>query len=198
MINPYYEQAKPFVVVDDEWYLRTHLDQSYTKRRELVQEFAWSIPTDEVVKSLAASHKKGIVEIGAGTGYWAWLLQQCGVHVMPFDSAPPSKGANPYRHVKEWTTVHEGAPQTLQMFAPNWTLLLSWPPYSESFGADCLKSFKGDKVIFIGEDEGGCTGTDEMWNIFRHHWDLIDKLDIPQWQGIHDRVMLYTRRKVTS
>lgn len=57
---------------------------TYMARRVLSERFAWAVPTDEAI--LAIAELGPIVEIGAGTGYWAWLLEQAGAEVLAFDA----------------------------------------------------------------------------------------------------------------
>jgi len=54
---------------------------------------------------------KPIIEVGAGTGYWARYLQCKGVDVTPFDICPPgsSNQMNDYHgDLEQHTTVFKG------------------------------------------------------------------------------------------
>ena len=55
-------------------------------RDELVKKYAWAVPTEASIEAIAALGP--IVEVGAGTGYWAWLLRQVGATVEAYDVAP--------------------------------------------------------------------------------------------------------------
>ena len=185
-MNPYYSEYIKLRELDP--------FEVYKARTMLVRRFAWAIPDMRVITELANRHR-AIVEIGAGTGYWAWLLKQAHVQVMAFDAYTPTSGTNYYQHVIEWTTVYQGDHTVLSRFAPNWSLLLCWPPYSEPMGTNCLKLFKGNKVIYVGEYDGGCTGDTEMHTMLERNWTLVRQSDIPQWSGIHDAVFEYERNK---
>jgi hypothetical protein len=64
-------------------------------RDELCRRFAWAIPSPQAVHALRrVLARRGLVEIGAGTGYWAALLAHAGVDVRGYDTAPPALGAN--------------------------------------------------------------------------------------------------------
>ena len=144
--NPYYSEFQS---------LQRNSLYALQRRRELVRQFSWAVPSDGVIYDLTNRYK-AIVEIGAGTGYWASLLKKAGAQVMPFDAHKPSDGHNPYNHRVEWESIYEGGPDVLYKISPNMSLLLCWPPYNNPMGANCLKAFKGSRVIYIGEDKWGC------------------------------------------
>ncbi|GAQ79688.1 hypothetical protein KFL_000360040 [Klebsormidium nitens] len=50
--------------------------------------FAWAIPTEEALEAIKQCSPKGVVEIGAGSGYWAALLEERDVSVRAFDRDP--------------------------------------------------------------------------------------------------------------
>jgi hypothetical protein len=80
-------------------------DASLPNRRDLTRQFAWAIPSPDtlawIVKQLDG---RPVVEVGAGTGYWAWQLHQLGVDVVAFDSHPPDQVPNWFhsQHAKVW------------------------------------------------------------------------------------------------
>ena len=188
--NPYYHT---FQALDHNGFFTK--EQS---RTDLVRYYSWAIPSDEVICHLATRHK-AIVEIGAGTGYWASLLKKAGAQVMPFDAHRPSDGRNPYNHRVEWESIYEGGPEVLHKISPSMSLLLCWPPYDNPMGADCLKAFKGSRVIYIGEDKWGCTGNEEMHDILADDYKITCVSAIPRWLGIYDAVYEYQRvRKSTG
>ena len=68
-----------------------------------------------------------------------------------------------------------------------------WPEYNGD-GSDkeiCdvfLKSNPNGEIIFIGEDCGGCTGSDDFFS--NYELEVIEELDshyIPDW-GLHDGI----------
>ena len=85
-----------------------------------------------------------MIEIGAGNGYWAKLLQIRGVDIIPYDIHPKPK------HF--WTTVFQGTPNVISNpeFI-NRNLLLCFPDEQESIAFECLELFQGEYIIHIGE-----------------------------------------------
>lgn len=163
-------------------------------RSDLVVKYAWAVPTCEVIHKLSINHRK-IVEIGAGTGYWGYLLKQAGVEVVCFDKHPPSlRNLNDYRHNKCYIPIRKGNHKVLPMFTDH-TLMLCWPPYSNPMAVNCLRAYKGERLIYIGEGDGGCTASEEFFEELSRYWELVEEFDIPQWDGIHDSVQEYVRTK---
>ncbi len=57
-----------------------------------------------------------------------------------------------------------------------------------------INLFKGDKLVYIGEDEYGCTGSKKFHDILAKEWKLVETIDIPRWKGIYDQIHLYKRK----
>lgn len=242
---------------------------SQPDRASLVQKYSWAIPNPDALQFIVNTlNGRAVVELGAGTGYWAWMLSQMGVDVLAFDKHPPSEGENFYHSPKEtvpyeyteddhrqnqerWqpliesltdmaeyyisrgekvpasmaVQIEQGVPElpvlgtrkqptgepgaeyypirrgsTKSLDLPECdgrVLLLCWPPYDKDFGYEAIKQFRGDTVIFIGEAHGGCTGSDEMFELLEAEWEVADEYwdGFTQWSGIHDGIMIYTRKR---
>lgn len=55
----------------------------------LRRSYAWSVPSRAALECIAHHSPHGVVEIGAGTGYWAHVLRSgCGVDVVAYDETP--------------------------------------------------------------------------------------------------------------
>lgn len=55
-------------------------------RSQFVKKCAWAVPNMAAINEIARQGK--IVEVGAGTGYWTFLLRQMGVDVVAYDESP--------------------------------------------------------------------------------------------------------------
>ena len=44
------------------------------------------------------------------------------------------------------------------------------------------------------EGYGGCTADDSFHQLLDDEWDEDQEVDLPQWDGIHDRLTVYRRR----
>lgn len=161
-------------------------------RQEWTAAYAWAIPSEE---ALATIKKYGpIVEIGAGTGYWAHLLRQRGVDILAYDrNPPPNEGNFHHKNAKCWTTVEHGGPGIAAAHSDR-TLFLCWPPYDTPMAADCLAAYTGKTVIYIGESWGGCTGDNKFFAELDANWEQVEEVDIPQYSWIHDYLYVYRRK----
>jgi len=171
-------------------------DKLYSFRKELVAKFSWAIPNDEAIhaiKTLVEQNKlAGLIEIGAGSGYWAWMLEQVSVNTIPIDSFDWEI----HRNVKHWVPIIHGGPSEAALHS-NRALFLCWPPIDE-MGLRALECFAGEWVVLVGENEGGCTGTDEMWEKLSSDFDLVSEHNLHQFPGIYDHLMLYKRKPFVS
>jgi hypothetical protein len=185
--------------------------EAWVNRRGWCRQYAWAIPSPEaldwMVERLAG---RSVVEIGAGTGYWAWQLLQRGVHVSAYDEAPPGRhGSRNHYHSPQRGPDHEFTDEPGEQFFPvkygssyyaglwpDKVLYLSWPPYAEAMASKVLARFVGDELIYCGEGEGGCTGDDEFHDLLRDEWERVDACrDHVVWYGVHDELIHYRRRR---
>jgi hypothetical protein len=108
----------------------------------LCDYYSWAIPDERALNIV--SEFSPLIEIGCGNGYWAALLQNRGVDIVPFDVyASPRKC---------WTTVFHGGPEILgHKYAKNRSLFLCYPDEAESIAYECLEAFQGDYIVYVGE-----------------------------------------------
>jgi hypothetical protein len=115
----------------------------------LAQRYSYVFPDH---RSLAELGTFGpLVEIGAGTGYWAFRLRALGVDIVAFDEAPPD-GARPNRFhatTPTWTAVSTGDHTVLTQYSER-ALFLCWAPLFSSLG-ECLAFYSGNTVAVIGD-----------------------------------------------
>eukprot|EP00294_Goniomonas_avonlea_P008586 CAMPEP_0114566260 /NCGR_PEP_ID=MMETSP0114-20121206/14785_1 /TAXON_ID=31324 /ORGANISM="Goniomonas sp, Strain m" /LENGTH=431 /DNA_ID=CAMNT_0001752635 /DNA_START=26 /DNA_END=1317 /DNA_ORIENTATION=+ len=182
-IHPLSDYAVPTPSDQGEALVRVceYMEDIVTPLRSL---YSWAVPTVEALEAISSFSPCGLIEVGAGTGYWASLLEERGVSVEAFDIAPPDGEeengqhfVNINIHVSEidslqyhgnsppFTTVQRGTPSVASIW-PERTLLLCWPPreqleepatdgaHENTCGFDALTAFSGDCVVYVGEWEG--------------------------------------------
>lgn len=154
---------------------------AFVKRQDLVCKYAWAVPTQDALDVLAAH--RPILEIGAGTGYWAYLLREhYGVDILAYDKHPP---------LTKWTGVLKGRPVKARKY-PNRTLFLCWPPYSHPMATESLKYYQGQTVIYVGE-WNACTADDEFHELLEAEWTQTQRVSLPNWIGIRDEMFVFER-----
>jgi hypothetical protein len=158
--------------------------QESRKREEWTKYYAWAIPTEDAIRHLV--ELSPILEVGAGGGYWAWLIGQMGGRSACYDLG--------FRQVeKQWHPVEYGGAEIVRCFRKH-TLFLCWPEYNTAFAFDCLRQYRGEFLVYVGEGCGGCTGDDNFHGLIEDEYDEVKDLNIPQYYGIRDFMTIYRRK----
>ena len=168
---------------------------SFAARDKLVRMYAWAIPTEDALKVICKYSP--IVEIGAGTGYWAYLLKKMGADVVCYDlptGTIESISEFRMRHMEHiWHPITIGNEESVKKHEDR-TLFLCWPPYDEPMAYNCLKKYKGKTFVYIGEGYGNCTGDNKFHRELERNWNEVERCEIVVWNNIYDRLIVYTRR----
>lgn len=185
----------------------------------LTARYAFAIPTDRALATIQLHSPHGVVEIGAGTGYWASLLHGLGVPVVAYDLAPPMSPDNKWFHSSAaWCDVLQGDETAVDQHAER-TLLLVWPTRDEVWPAQALTRFHavgGRTVVYVGEGPGDKTGDLRFHALLGAHehclactygvldlacvcgtsplWRHVETVSLPHWPGHHDDLHVYVRR----
>lgn len=170
----------------DRWGFLPPALNEFKARTQCIEKYGFAVPTEKVLREILKVSPKGIVEVGAGSGYWSKLLQLLGGDVIACDDGsglyPFQVGAffpvEPISYEKLFRTkaVHGR------------TLLVVWP------STDNLKifaSYQGDTVVYVGEMGDGCTGYDSK---IEETWELAKTVEIPVWDCIHDSLGIFKRK----
>lgn len=127
---------------DDAWESR---DDSWTRfdvlGQPLCEKYSWAIPDERALNILRTFSP--LIEIGAGKGYWASLLQASGVDIVAFDRKVPEKC---------FTNVEVGGPKLLSKKEHRHrTLFLCYPDDTQNMSMKCLEHYTGEYIIHVGE-----------------------------------------------
>lgn len=180
--------------------LRDEIDDicdEYDRREKFRTRYGYANPTEEAIREIISfANGDSIVEVGAGRGFWAYLICEMGGKIRATDYATvrtnryaPCKGG------ETWVEIEFGKAEYIAKHATENVLMTIWPPYIESMASDALKAFKGDKLVYVGESEGGCTADDAFFLELRENWCRVNCVGIPQWDGLHDELMMFERKK---
>lgn len=174
-------------------YARENLDQErygiiqYTARRKWNTHFSFAIPSFDILEEI--SLYTPIIEIGAGTGYWAYLLKKYfQVDIICYDKMPFFNYTR-----KKWFKVMKGTPKVLREYS-NRTLFLCFPSRKTSMANDSLKYWKGKYLIFIGEYRSGLNANDVFFNRLDSHFTLKTTKDLFNWEGMYNKLKIYQRK----
>jgi hypothetical protein len=187
-------------------------------RAEAIARYAFAVLDPPAADAIVAWAPSGLVEVGAGAGYWARLLAKRGLTVAAYDRDPPPSPANPwFAGVDPWFEVVAGDERKAAAH-PDRCLLLVWPTKNETWAADAVRLFHqagGQRMVYVGEPVGGRTGDDLFHALiggldrcYRCAYDLADsmcvcdapqlfqpasRVPIPNWAGFEDSVVLLHR-----
>lgn len=145
----------------------------------LQRTFSFAVASNAVIEKICRVAPR-ILEVGAGTGYWSFLLSQFGTDVVAYDSNPPgmntsnSDGENIYFGSQCYYPVKYGIASTIFdgscSDAADRALLIVWPnnpdavdnphlavganSFPELWDYECIKMYHeigGATVIYVGE-----------------------------------------------
>lgn len=177
------------------------------------KRFSWAIPNNDALKAIADHSPSGVVEIGAGAGYWARMLREIGVDVIAYDPQPKDSPWHVAGEKGGWSEVLTGD-HTAVIGHSDRTLLTVWPEYEALWSQQMLELYEGETVIYVGEGAGGCTGNDGFHALLGEGLDCycfdractcppkpevkfteVSGVSIPQWNGLHDYLNIYKRKE---
>lgn len=163
-----------------------------TLRYSFVEQFGFVLLNDILLdKTSQFLNNKKVCEIGAGTGWLSYNLQQRGIDIIPIDYKPGKDSDFGFKKLHTEVLMANGIDYLENNFSD--VVILSWPDYDTSFASDILNVLKkGQTLIYIGESEGGCTGDDHFFQLLENKTKLqvtiTDSLQDSalSWNGIHD------------
>lgn len=201
MTNPYLEewlelhgQGATYRWLTEEYTNRNGTTQDVVDRmearRRLTLFYAWAVPTEEAVNTIA--ELSPILEVGAGKGYWAHLIAEAGADILAYDIEP---GGRIFTVGPMYFDVQKGGVhKAMAKGRGQRTLFLCWPPYGDSMAVQALKIHKGEYLAYIGEGNGGCTGDDEFHDLLEDRYEEVKWIQIPQWYGVNDYLSIYQKK----
>lgn len=189
--NPYFDAVAGGVTVGQ--YRGSFSDRAIEvlrRRDELVQEYAWAIPNAPAIRTLV-DHDP-VLEVGAGNGYWASLVEQAGGDIIATDSLQDVDG-----EPDSWTTVEQlDARNAIREYGEGRTLFICWPNYGDHWAYNATveyASIGGECLVYVGEGRSGCTGDEAFHQLLHDAWTLAETVAIPTYLGLHDRLEVWSR-----
>ncbi|MBS1722787.1 MAG: hypothetical protein JSS66_07385 [Armatimonadetes bacterium] len=170
---------------------------TWQTRDRCLEQYGFAVPSQEAIELLATLSP--LVEMGAGLGYWASLVEALGADIVAYDKYVNKRGKvklySSTKYGKPFLPVHKGTTEVLELHADR-TLFMCWPPYDSPMASDTLQAYLdhgGQTVVHVGEGPGGCTGDDRFFGLLEEHMEETQTLDIPRWPGIRDYLSVWRR-----
>jgi hypothetical protein len=160
------------------------------RRDDGIKRFGFAVLTEGAI-TLLRPHAP-YIEVGAGSGYWAYEMEKRDVEVVATD--PKKLEDNTYEFAKQWTKVKRmTGTQAVKKYLEH-TLLMVWPCYNKPWAYNTLKAYKGNKFVYCGEGSWGCNANDAFHKLLLDEWEQRISIYLPQWSGIHDYLDVYVRK----
>jgi hypothetical protein len=197
--NPHYERFLPAKLppiremiykemTEADWkehFLKTRIN--FECRRFCTQNYSWAIPTPAVIEYIKAIHlKEPILEIGAGSGYFAALITHVFNHQRYVAYDAYTSHVFPWRYYDVQTV--RPTPSPVQ------NLFLCWPNYSDYFAHKALLDYTPRRVLYIGEVDGCCAEPTFFEHLEEHYTEVEDTPEIDQYEGLHDVFQVWEKK----
>ena len=158
-----------------------------------------------------------IVEVGAGTGYLAYLFREHGIDINPYDIAPTLSPATNEKRDHPINEYHGSTPQFVHVkhgddnhleallkqtrdYVHSTTLLLCYPPPQTNMAESMLNVFKsagGECIIHVGEFSG-LTGTVKFQKKLVEHFNLKRRFNCLNWGTDAAEVTIWMKKDARS
>lgn len=184
----------------------------------ILRRYGFAVPTDTALEKVASCSPAGVVEIGAGVGYWAHELSRRGVDVVAYDIEPPPSALNHrFAGSTPWHPIARGDELVVAAHSDR-SLLLIWPTKNEMWAAQALVTYAeagGACVLYVGDGPGGRTGDPTFHAILgqlgrclacglgvpdapctcdaQQLWRGVAEVGLPAWQAEQVSLSVYER-----
>ena len=184
----------------------------------ILRRYGFAIPTDDALDEIAERSPGGVVELGAGVGYWAHQLSERGVDVVAYDIEPPPSPRNHrFAGSTPWHPIARGDERAVVDHADR-SLLLIWPTKNETWATEALIGYHaagGACVLYVGDGPGGRTGDPTFHATLgelgpclpctlgvpdapctctaQQLWQRENEVGLPAWQADDVRLFVYAR-----
>lgn len=193
MRNPLYTRSRPVIRGLNRFSTDKKMIKAHQLRKKLRWKYSYAVPNEKAIKYLV-KHSP-IVEMGAGLGYWASLVEKEGGNVMCFDKKEPQE--NEYVTRKEpFHPVRIGTPKVLKNHSEK-SLFLCWPSdfnQNEGWSDKALETYLssgGETLFLVSEGRGGAAGSDRLFDLIDKEMVKIDTIGLPTFPSLHDKLDIF-------
>lgn len=164
------------------------------RQRDLfIKEFGFAIPCAEAIEACAAYAP--LVEVGAGSGYWAKLIAHRAGPRAVVATDPVLSYQFQFKHGSYYLTWPLQAKTAVRRF-PDRNVLLVWPGLDATWPTQCLKAMRVGRVLLsVDEGAGGCCGADSYFAVLGDCFEEITTIELPMFDGIHDRMTVWLKKR---
>lgn len=157
----------------------------------------FAVPNAEAIATLVKYSP--LVELGAGTAYWAELARLAGASVTAYDIDTAGRPRG-----ESFGQVIDQSHLELTKLDPTTALMLCWPvrPGGLAWDADVLANFPGSTVLHVGEwaertllkePHHGQTTSLRFQKAIEQDFRLVERISIPSWPWCADELTVWQR-----
>jgi len=158
----------------------------------LASAYSEAIPTLEALQALAGLAP--LVEIGAGTGYWARLLTDLGTDIVASDCVPSEINSWTARS-QPWMAMEVCDALDAIRLHPDRTLFSCCPP-RPGYMTNALQAYQGDALALITDGPvNGERSADPLYGALEADWELAKQVELPRWPMRFNSLMIWQRQK---
>jgi len=188
MSNPFYDLAMPLLAEPG------YASNQMRELTELRKRYAYAIPTPTALTMIARRARK-LIEIGAGTGYWAKCLSELGVDIVCMDRKPWAEIHYPVEvgDIAELRKAFEREPDR--------SLFICFPGKNNPMAHDALRAFMdrgGERFVYVGSLGSACgsylCGDEAFSLLVRDHWKRFKEVGVWEWIGSPVACTVYRRK----
>ena len=197
LFNPYLRKIKSLIDANNNLSRAELASVLIEQRNDLVSGFCFTIPCYDILKKVAAYSP--IVEVGAGSGYWARCLSEFGADVVAYDRFPPGeqspwdwRSGNSWFD-DSWFHIVEGD-ESAAAGHPDRALFMAWPMPMNPMAYNALVSYRnsgGKTLIYIGDPHPASSGDEHFYQELDKH-KILEKTDLYGWPGINEKLIIYS------
>jgi hypothetical protein len=180
----------------DRWNMEAwrNMRGTWEVRSAFTSRYSFALPSKETI-GVIKHFSTNLLEVGAGTGFWAWQLRKAGIAVIATNKPGPSGykfKLGLYNPVVLMDSIKAS------LLWSDRDLLMIWPCYNRPWAADTLKYHQPGRYLFyIGESSGGCTGDDRFHEIINDpsQYDFVAFHEMSRFTAINDNLYIYRRKE---
>jgi len=160
--------------------------------------FGCVCPSFEALETIRVLGKgRGVVEVGSGNGYWAYMLRRLGMKVAAVDN-----GDSVWRTMWIGDTVKQDGAKYLagKCGAKDEVLLMVYPQVSTHFTRSVLEAYKGSMIVIAGtQNANGFTAfRDEVVDAFVQRempqFEKVVQTPLPSFAGKDEALFVFERK----
>lgn len=158
-----------------------------------LQTYSFALPSYEALQAIR--RLSPIVELGAGTGCWAKLLQNMGADIIATDADTRSnKQYILHAMLGYYFPVERRLGCEAVVRYPARNVLAVWPCLSEPWMREAAEAMlPGTRLALVHAGRGGCIGDRSLFDCLDEKFAVEVDMDLPRWPGMQDRLGIWRK-----